>query len=137
MVESRRFAIVVVLFASSVAACEGASKAARDQFARTYSCPEDRVAVKPRTDIKWSSVAMHRSEEKPPPEVAADPARLAKWTKDQEEQWRPLQESLDSFDVFEGAGCDHDVLLGCKRPAKSNGFGNPIVCMIEPLPAAK
>jgi hypothetical protein len=132
----RAIAAAAVILSASVAGCESASTAARNHFARAYSCPEDRVVIKPRDDIKWSTVAMHRSEEKPPPEVAADPARLAKWKKDKDDEYRPLQESFDSFDVFEGTGCDHDVLLGCKRPAKSNG-PNRVICMIEPLPTGK
>jgi hypothetical protein len=107
---------------------------AREEFARAYSCPEDRVVIKPRPDVRWSTVLFPQlGKSAPPPEVAADPERLAKWKKDQSDADARTAESFDSYDVFEGSGCDHDVLLGCKRPAKSNGV-NRILCQIEPLP---
>src|SRR5258708_35676473 len=117
-----RFSLLALfLLGPGLLACGNASNAARDKFAHEYSCPEDRVTVRPRDDIKWSTVALHVEATAPPPEVKSDPARYAKWKKDQEETNAPLRELFDSFDVFEGTGCDHDVLLGCKRPAKSNG----------------
>ncbi len=116
--------------------CGNAHDAAREQFGREFSCPLDRVTVRPRDDIKWSTVALHASAAEPPHDVKRDPARYAKWKKDQEELNGPMRDLLDSFDVFEGKGCGHDVLLGCKRPAKSSRLYS-IVCMVEPLPGAR
>jgi hypothetical protein len=115
---------------------------ARAEFGRAYGCPEDRIRVSPRDDVKWSTVVMsgHETWGTPPPDVKKDPARLRKWQKDKEEEERPLKELLDTFSVFEARGCGHDDLVGCKRPAKHNGFGNPIHCEVGSRwrpPAAK
>jgi hypothetical protein len=115
---------------------------ARSEFGRAYSCPEDRIRVTPRDDVKWSTVVLsdHATRGTPPPEVKKDPARLAKWQKDKEEEERPLRELLDTFNVFGARGCGHDDLVGCKRPAKHNGFGNPVHCQVGSIyrpPAAK
>ena len=125
-----RTPVAVLLGGLLLSGCQGAASAAKDKFALEYSCPEDRVTVRPRDDIRWSTVALHVPESSPPPEVQKDPARYAKWKADQAEQYAPLRELYDSFDVFEGTGCDHDVLLGCKRPAKSNG-PNRVICEIR------
>jgi hypothetical protein len=87
------------------------------------------VQVAAKSDVKWSTLQPPPTLPEPLPEVKADPARLAKWKKDQEALYEPLRASLDSFDVLEATGCGHTVLLGCKRPAKSNGSSR-IICQI-------
>jgi hypothetical protein len=102
-----------------VAGCQSHEGAAREEFARQYSCPADRVTVKRRADIRWSTVMWEDPSEEPPEEVAKDPERLAKWRADQKEMYAPLIASLDEYEVFEADGCKHTMLVGCKRPAKS------------------
>jgi hypothetical protein len=128
---SNAFAFLAV---AALVGCKSSSTAALEKFAEEYSCPTDRVTVKPRTDIKWSSVAFVDTRGAPPDEVKKDPQRLAKWEEDQRKQYAPLIESLDEHDVFEARGCDHAMLVGCKRPAKSQTPGNPPICMMEEIP---
>ncbi len=104
---------------------------ARRAFGVKFSCPESSVEIEPRKDVSWSEIVLGRfPAQKPSPEVAADPARLAKWKADQAEETRPLRESLDSAEVFEGKGCGHDALIGCIRPAKVNGSAPMVNCEV-------
>jgi hypothetical protein len=102
---------------------------AREEFGRAHSCPLERVEIKKRSDVRWSTVAWSGPGDVPPPEVQADPARLAKWKDDQEKTHAPLVKALDEHDVFEAHGCGHDSFVGCKRPAKSNG-PNRVSCEV-------
>ena len=120
-----------LLIGSSLALL-GCSRAddARRQFGVQFSCPEDRVEVRPRTDVKWSSIVYEVPKATPPAELAKDPARLAKWKADQKALYQPLLDSLDSADVFEGEGCSHTALIGCIRLAKRNGPGPLVNCEV-------
>lgn len=102
---------------------------AREEFGRAHSCPTDRVEMKKRSDVRWSTVSWSPPKETPAPEVQADPARLAKWKADQEATYAPLVKSLDAHDVFEAHGCGHDSFVGCIRPARSNG-PNRVSCEV-------
>jgi hypothetical protein len=128
-------AIALATCLAQVGCGNGTPEDAREAFARAHSCPEERVHVTPRPDIKWSTVE-GLSREIPPDEVKKDPARLAKWRRDQEEQYAPLRELLDKHNVFEARGCDHDDLVGCVRPAKSNG-ANRVICQVSTKPVPK
>jgi hypothetical protein len=54
-----------------------------------------------------------------PPEVAADPARLAVWKSNQPKPW-----SVEFFEL----GCGHRVLCGCRLPSKSSSAGVHALC---------
>src|SRR3990172_5802230 len=110
--------IAVALVASGVVACEGSKSGAIRTFGEKDSCHEDRVTARP-SDVRWSTVAHSVTPTEPPAEVKADPGRLAKWKKHQDDQERPVIEALDSFDVFEVSGCGHEQLVGCKRSGKT------------------
>jgi hypothetical protein len=112
-------------------ACGSPKDAAREEFGRQWSCPLEQVQATPKPDVRWSTLALRPAVTEPSPEVKADPARLAKWKKDQEDSYAPLREALDTFDVFSVTGCGHTTMLGCKRPAKSNG-PNRVICQAAP-----
>jgi len=126
--------MAVALVAGSVLACEGSKSGAIRTFGEKYSCPEDRLTAKP-SDVRWSTVDAVRLTE-PPADVKADPGRLAKWKKDQDDKDRPTREALDSFDVFEVSGCGHEQLVACKRPGKSTGCSGHTNCWTRDKPGA-
>lgn len=132
----RHRGVIVVCGVLTALACFGCRRlltGAREQFGTTYSCPEDRVAVKSRDDLKWGALVFGgRSKEEPPAEVANDPGRLAKWQSDQEEKSTKSQDSLnDKVDVYQVTGCGHDVLMGCWHSGGGRGGGSPRVSCQE------
>ncbi|WP_437655660.1 hypothetical protein [Sorangium sp. So ce1182] len=113
--------LLAVVFSSG---CKRLKTGAREEFGRKHSCPEDRITVRSRDDVKWGSVVLaNRPAEAPPDEVKNDPGRLAKWQKDRAEEDAATREGLDDLDVFEVKGCGHEVLMACAHPAGSSGEG--------------
>jgi hypothetical protein len=95
---------------------------AREDFASKYSCPNDRVVVTPRPDISSLKANDMDVVLTPPPEVAKDPDRLAKWNEDQAKNRKRDEENYDD-DVFEVSGCDHRVIMACHHMGSSKGQG--------------
>lgn len=124
----RHIAVIAVCGVLTSLACFGCNRlstGAREQFATTYSCPEDRVEVKSREDLKWGALVLGaRNKEAPPAEIAQDPGRLAKWQSDQEEKSKSLDSLSDKVDVYQVTGCGHDVLMGCWRSGGGRGGGS-------------
>jgi len=120
--------------------CMSTATGARDRFVRHYACPEERVVVRERPDLKWSAVVLSsREPEAPPSHVRADSERLATWTKERDARWEQRARVLDRHDVFQVTGCGHDVLLGCSHPVqRHNGaiVGDIVVCDEAPATVA-
>ncbi len=124
--------------ALTCAGCTRLSTQAKDDFAKKFSCPEEKVDVRERPDLNADDVlqANKKTNKKavPPPEVAADPARLGKWNKDHADSEASRASLHSSFDVFEVTGCDHKNLVVCHRPSgKGNNSAHPS-CSIEAAP---
>jgi len=117
------FGVVLVLF--SVAGCKTTKTGAKEYFAKEFSCPDDRVTIAPRSDIKWGTIILDRNQPEPPAEIKGDPGRLAKWKEEREKEKKESRSTLDALDVFEGHGCDHDVLMGCGHSGDQEGGCNP------------
>ncbi|WP_437977625.1 hypothetical protein WMF11_12400 [Sorangium sp. So ce295] len=118
----------------SSAGCKRLKTGAGEDFAKRYSCPEDRVEVRARTDVKWGTVVLGgRSPEAPPAEVKDDPGRLAKWNADRAEKDAETRKRLDDLDVFQVIGCGHDELVACAHPADGDGVATDrVVCFQGP-----
>ena len=138
LLSTRLVPILVALLAITLGlGCKRLKTGAQEQFAQKYSCPEARVEVRPRTDLRWSDVVgVTASDTTPPVEVKSDPERLAKWKKDREDQARETRERLDEIDVFEARGCDHSELLGCWHPGNEEGNiqTNEVSCQSRDYP---
>jgi hypothetical protein len=112
--------LVVPLVAT---ACKQLSTGAREDFAARYSCPEDRVEIKPRADLQPAQV-LHRANDaaaEPPDEVRRDPGRYAKWQKDQADRREARAGAYIGYEVIEASGCGHTDLLVCHHPGGSKG----------------
>jgi hypothetical protein len=83
-------------------ACSSLHAAARDAFVHKYSCPEERVTVRKRPDLKHPAA----DAPKPPAEVAKDPERLKLWKAD-----HPSDDA--QYKYFQVSGCDHDDVYTC------------------------
>jgi hypothetical protein len=115
-----RKVFVALLLVLLCASCKSAAKGAREHFGQKYSCPDDRIHVKDRSDLRPSqALAYPFGEAKPPGEVANDPGRLATWQADKQgsrDRWARYYDSNTS--VFEVDGCDHHLLLVCGRNSR-------------------
>jgi hypothetical protein len=105
--------------------CKGLKTGAREEFAKKFSCPDDRVQVVERADLHAYDV-IHGDRDTftkaPPEEVAADPGRLAKWKADHDESDDRNRSYYNSaYTVFEVSGCDHEVLMACTHPGGVKG----------------
>jgi hypothetical protein len=109
--------------------CKRLSTGALETFAQQHSCPEERVQVREREDldpeaVKWGAPTPLT----PPDEVRRDPARLARFQRDQAEQQARRRASYAGYAVFEVSGCDHKELLVCHHPGGSRGGTDAVSC---------
>ena len=120
--------LLLVFFAlpALVSGCKRLSTGAREDFARRYSCPENRIDVKERTDLRAQDVLGpgQQPEAQPPDEVKNDPGRYAQWKKDQAEQRQGQAARYADYEVFELTGCGHAATLACHHPRTPNQQGD-------------
>jgi hypothetical protein len=116
--------------------CKKLEDGAKEQFARQYSCPENRISVEPRPELKWSELVFGKqAPEQPPDEVKRDPERLAKWKSDHQNT-----KSSEPYQMFRVTGCDHEAYFGCTHPTDPHGGGTQVGlvnCSEAPAPGTK
>lgn len=102
--------------------CQTLTTAVRQTFAHENFCPEERVSVRERPDVKPHALS-YLSELPPPDAVAKDPERLKLWQKQNDLHAAQLDKN---HIVYEATGCDLDVLYVCstKMIGKGDNFGN-------------
>jgi hypothetical protein len=93
--------------------CASLGGEARSEFARATSCPPDRVTVDPRPGYQPPI-----PEESPPPDIAADPARVAFWQQQREAKRREL---FGGCEWFESSGCGQRNIYCCEHPSGDHG----------------
>src|SRR5690349_10774430 len=98
---SLRVGLVLAAGALSLAGCKKLTTGAREEFAKKYSCPLDRVGVRLREDLRYGDLVVEEPDDPPPEEVKRDPARLAKFKADRARQLSAARASLNDLDVFE------------------------------------
>ncbi|HEY3819927.1 MAG TPA: hypothetical protein VGL81_22335 [Polyangiaceae bacterium] len=131
--KSRTWAIAGVLAAGLgvLPSCEPSDGGARQSFATLTSCPPDETTIVPRPDYRIPLPP----QIPPPPEVAADPARLTEWqrrsaTARRVNEETPCGAALPSYDAYEVSGCGQRVMLCCPRPPTYAAEGS---CLQQPL----
>jgi hypothetical protein len=139
---ARATAALLAVAVGALASCASLSGGARDTFAQLTTCPTDRVTVVSAPDSLRPTLP---PEPSPPPEVAADAARLAVWHQEQEAKRRYLDRPCSEFgavDTFEATGCGQRLVLCCAHPTSESGkssYSNEVFCMHpwapEPLAA--
>jgi hypothetical protein len=82
--------------------------AAKEEFAREFSCPKGRVVVTPRPDLKAFDLVVG-AHDRPPPDVAADPGRLAEWKRRE----REVEDGYRNEHAFHASGCGHEGYYVC------------------------
>ncbi len=115
--------VLVALVTLGASACKQLTSGAREDFAARYSCPEDRVEVKSRGDLRPAQVLGRTGEASPAPpdEVRRDPGRYAKWQKDQDDRREAKLATYIGYEVIEASGCGHSEILVCHHPGGSKG----------------
>jgi hypothetical protein len=110
-----------VLAALPLLSCKALRDGAREEFSTRFSCPPERIELRPRPDLHPYDVVFGPGAS-PPVEVASDPARLAIWQRTQSanrDGWD------DGREVFELRGCEHAVLFACNHPSDPDGSTYP------------
>jgi hypothetical protein len=111
----KRIAVLGLLVAAAIQiACHSLSDGAKSYFSSEFTCPMDRVDVRPRPDLHPSDWSTLRT---PPSEIASDPARLKMWRDEQDR----LRRYADSDPMFEVQGCGHHVLYDCGWATRGSG----------------
>ncbi len=94
------------------------SQGARQAFEKSFFCPGPQVTVAARPDVPVHTIVQTKGDgAQPPPEVAADPARLQMW------QQAQAQKSADVDSLgppYEVVGCGEKVMLVCFHPTYSD-----------------
>lgn len=110
---------------------------ARSAFSAAHSCPDDRLTSRERTDLQLFDVAFGPAPQtaEPPPEVRADPARLAMWQSTRQQDDANRQQWNDAGQVFEVEGCDRREVYACFRWTESATTSNVASC--NPVPPAR
>jgi hypothetical protein len=104
-----------------IAACKSLEDGAREAFSKDYSCPENRITVRPRADLNAYDVTFGTSTAAPPADVKKDPERLALWQAQQREKRAAWN---DRISVYEARGCGHDAIYTCSHPDGRKGGAN-------------
>src|SRR5512147_2203685 len=114
----RRFVRIVTFALLSIVAsgCKSVTEGAREHFSKDFTCPLDRVEVRPRPDIRPSDF---EKPSDPPKEIADDPGRLKMWKANQDER-KSWANSRD--DILEARGCGHQRLYACHRHNKDKNY---------------
>jgi hypothetical protein len=122
-------ALIALVAVAASLGCESLDDMARDDFAREFSCPMNRVEVRPRTDIEGYTL-VHGPRPAPPKDIANDPGRLAVWQKDQDER-----RSHDFGTMYEVRGCSHGKLYLCSRSVGASHGSQSSLCSGYSYPA--
>jgi hypothetical protein len=132
-----RPAVGLLLCAMSTSACADLGEGARAQFSRELSCPEARVEVRERPDLRYSQL-FPADGASPPADLASDPERVAMWRANRAEERTELDATLDRLDMFEVRGCGARQLLGCGLGGDIEGGVDvtSVVCFKPPLQEA-
>ena len=109
---SSRFRLLLLLAMLSLAACASREEAARNDFARRFTCPAEQVTTTKIPGVRWSEVMRRENPiPEPPAEVRADPARLDMWNR----EYSNFSPGFDhNYEGFHVTGCGHAADLLCQ-----------------------
>jgi hypothetical protein len=108
-------------------ACElSTSKGAQAVFSQQKTCPLERVKVRPRPDVPPHTLLEAPASQQPiPPEVAADPERLAMWNKTHQSTDANIDQVATTYEVD---GCGDTAMYVCDHPTVADvQTGSPYI----------
>lgn len=117
--------------AGMLTSCKSLSSGASETFSKLTTCPPERVTVVARPDYRRPV-----PPDSPPPDVAADPGRLAFWHQQREQKLREAGDNPCFGDTpFEATGCGQRLILCCGHPTGSTpGSVNAAQVGCVPMP---
>jgi hypothetical protein len=114
--------VLVLLLALATSGCKSLKSGARESFARKYSCPEDRVEIAPRKELRAADLLLPKTVETlPADEIKNDPGRLQKWRDDRAAVREQQVRLYERYEVFAATGCDKSALVCCQHPIVTSG----------------
>lgn len=120
-------ALLFVIAAVFLSACQSLTDGAREQVSKAIACPLDRVTAKERPDLDAWQLRMGNVPELPaPPDVAADPQRLAMWKEQQ--QAKLARPSGYRGVVIEVSACGSTLMMDCFRKNKVRWGESSVSC---------
>ena len=133
-----RYALALLGAVASAGCGMSLPKGARSLFSATHTCPAEGVTVQPRPDVPRHSLLTAQRSAKPiPPEVAANPERLALWNKMHPSADADLDRAGTTYEV---SGCGHTTLYVCDHPSVAVSLdkiiASQIAGQIDPTHAA-
>jgi|GEM_PF-2952698 len=112
MNNNRRLRPFLLLAALTLTACASREEAARNDFARRFTCPAEQVTTTKIPGVRWSEVRRREHPiPDPPAEVRADPARLDMWNRQNDHFSAGFDHNFEGFHV---TGCGHEADLLCQ-----------------------
>jgi hypothetical protein len=117
---TRATAILAGMSALLLAAgCDSFDGTTKEAFASAFTCPQDRITVRPRPDVVFFDFfARSRPPDDPAADVKADPQRLSMWKEKVAEDEASYRRARASKSAFEASGCGHKNFYSCSRSAK-------------------
>jgi hypothetical protein len=123
-----RFLLLAFLVVLAGCSTRSLESGAQETFTREFSCPADRVTVTLRPEVDVYAKTFAFAPTKPPPDVAADKARLAVWN---EERAKAQAFYRERYKAYSASGCGSKALYACNHPNGSRGGGenlNAVAC---------
>ena len=120
-----------------LASCQSLPDGAKEEMAARWTCPPERITTVTREDLVAGELMAAATTPEPPPEVAADPGRLAYFREEQKKHAEKVADAYSSFVVIEAKGCDHQQLLACARKQKVRAGSSSVTCSDLPMPKTK
>lgn len=108
-----------------VAGCQSLTEGAKETFSQENMCPLDRVEARERPELTSASVKPPGPPAVPPPEIAADPARLKMW-RDQRAEAAARRDLGHHY--AQARGCGKTVLYDCRGPTNEDRPQKPWFC---------
>lgn len=108
---------VLLITSALLVACTGREGAARDKFEKDYLCPAEKITISKIENMTLHELKQRLSADAPaqaPAEIRHDPARLAVWQKQQDEQEHTLRWVDGRFHLYRINGCGHDAIYACE-----------------------
>jgi hypothetical protein len=109
MIDSFRLgsSTIALVSITLLVACRSDDSIVKQQFSHRFTCPEDQITTTVRTDL--SPVSLMTRAKPPPKDVAADPARLALWNKEQAQDGSEYEGKA----VLQARGCNYELYFVC------------------------
>lgn len=122
MIRRRVLLCLAVLLPAAVAGCGSPKEAAYRTFSEAHACPRDRMTVEPVKGVTMRDLWLRANPlPDPPPDVRADPARLAVWRAARDKEREGVLRGVEYYTLFRVSGCGEAADYACYCPPQMRG----------------